>query len=77
MNILAEKLGLIEWITKLNDVVIIDRLKMIRDEYGTTSDWWDEISSEEKESIERGLKDLEDGRVYPHDTVKKLYEKYL
>jgi len=30
-----------------------------------------------KESIERGLKDIEEGRVYPHETVQKIYGKYL
>ena len=77
MNVHAEKIGLIEWIAKLNDSVIIERLKRIKDEYNTTTDWWDEISSGEKESIERGLKDLEEGRVHSHETAKKLYEKYL
>jgi predicted transcriptional regulator len=31
----------------------------------------------EKESIERGLKDIEEGRVHAHETVQKLYGKYL
>jgi len=77
MNIHAEKLGLIEWIVRLTDSAILEKLKRIHDEYNTSSDWWDDISSEEKESIDRGLKDIEEGRVYSHETAKKLYEKYL
>ncbi len=77
MNIQAEKLGLIEWITKLNDSSIIEKLKRIRDDYSKNSDWWDEVSVGEKESIERGLKDLEDRKVHSHETAKKVYEKFL
>jgi predicted metal-dependent HD superfamily phosphohydrolase len=31
----------------------------------------------EQESIERGLKDFEEGKIYSHHTAKKIYEKYL
>ena len=41
------------------------------------NDWWNEISDAEKNSIEMGLKDAEEGKVVPHSEVKKLYEKYL
>jgi predicted transcriptional regulator len=77
MNIQAEKLGLIEWIAKINDSSIIKKLQRIHDEYSKTSDWWDEISIEERESIKRGLKDIEEGRVHSHETAKSIYEKYL
>jgi hypothetical protein len=77
MNIHIEKLGLIEWITGLNDLAIIEKLKKIQIENAQSSDWWDELSTNEKESIERGMKDIEEGRVIPHETVRKKYEKYL
>ncbi len=41
------------------------------------SDWWDELSEEAKASIERGLKDVEAGRVTPHEVVMKKYRKWL
>ena len=77
MNIQAEKLGLIEWIARLNDSKTIEKLKQFREEYSKSSDWWDEISITEKESIERGLKDIENGKVHSHDSAKKIYGKYL
>lgn len=77
MNIQAEKLGLIEWITRLNDSSIIEKLKRIKEEDVDSSDWWDEISIDEKESIQRGLKDIDNGRIHSHDTAKMIYEKYL
>jgi predicted transcriptional regulator len=77
MNIHIEKLGLIEWITGLNDLAIIEKLKKIQAENALSSDLWDKLTTHEKESIERGMKDIEEGRVIPHETVRKKYEKYL
>jgi hypothetical protein len=77
MNIQAEKLKLIEWIARLNDSKAIEKLKQFREGYSKSSDWWDEISITEKESIERGLKDIEKGKVHSHDSAKKIYGKYL
>ncbi|PKP07839.1 MAG: hypothetical protein CVU03_14020 [Bacteroidetes bacterium HGW-Bacteroidetes-2] len=77
MNIQAEKLGLIEWIARLNDSSVIEKIKRIHDDYSKTVDWWDEISTGEKESIEKGLKDISEGKVHSHETAKKTYEKYL
>ncbi len=77
MNIQTEKLGLIEWIARLNDSSVIEKLKKIYEENSQSSDWWNEISISEKESIERGLKDIEEGRIHSHETARKVYEKYL
>ncbi len=71
MNIQTEKLNLIEWITRLNDTSVITRLKEIKDQ----SDEFREKA--ERESVIRGLKDFEEGRTYPHDAARKIYEKYL
>jgi hypothetical protein len=77
MNIQTEKLNLIEWISKLNDISIIDRLKRIKEDYSNSKDWTDTLKNEEIESINRGLKDFEEGRTHSHDTARKVYERYL
>lgn len=77
MNIQTEKLDLIEWISRLNDNSVIDKLRQIKEDYTKTEDWWDSLKQEEIESINRGLKDFDEGRIHSHDTVRKLYEKYL
>lgn len=77
MDIQTEKLGLIEWISKLNDTSILEKLKAVYEESTSTSDWWDDISDAEKESISRGMSDLKEGHIHSHDEVKKLYAKYL
>jgi predicted transcriptional regulator len=42
-----------------------------------SSDWWNEITSEEKATVEKGIEDTKAGRVKPHKEAKKLYEKWL
>jgi predicted transcriptional regulator len=46
-------------------------------EVDAQKDWWDEISDSAKNSIERGLKDIEMGKVTPHHEVMKKYKKWL
>ena len=77
MNIQTEKLDLIEWISKLNDTLIIDKLRELKDDYSKSKDWCDTLKKEEIDSINRGLKDFEEGRTHSHDTARKVYEKYL
>lgn len=63
-------------VTGLKDNTAIERLKMLR-EKPKKSDWWDEITDEERASIDKGLEDIKAGRVKPHREAKKLYEKWL
>lgn len=41
------------------------------------ADWWDEISDEQKASIERGLEDMENNNITPHEEMIALYKKWL
>ena len=40
-------------------------------------DWWDTISDQEKEAINIGLKQLENGEGIPHEEVKRKVDKLL
>lgn len=40
------------------------------------NDWWDDLSSGEKASIERGLKDAEEGKVISHKVVMQKFKKW-
>lgn len=75
MNIQAEKLKLIEWITKIQDFKTIEKVLEIQKE--TPYDWWDELTDYEKKEIESGLADIEQGNTVDHSEVRKIYEKYL
>lgn len=75
LSIQKEKLELIQWLSTLEDKSIIEKIKNLRK--AETKDWWDTISEEEKISIEKGLKDLDEGRKKLHSEVRKLYAIYL
>ena len=77
MDIKLEKLGLIEWITKINDTAIIQKLVGIKKANPALQDWSDKLSQEEIDSVNRGLKDIEEGNLQSHESVRKIYEKYL
>jgi len=77
MNIQSEKLSLIEWISKINDTSIIEKLREIREDYSKSKDWWDTIEKEELDSINKGLKDFKEGRIHSHESAREVYEKYL
>ncbi len=36
-------------------------------------DWWNELSDVEKNAIEMGLKDIEEGKVISHEDVMKSF----
>ncbi len=77
MNIQTEKLDLIEWISRLNDSSVIEKLRSIKENYAKTKDWYANLNKEELESINRGLKDIEEGRLNSHEAAKQIYGKYL
>lgn len=70
-----KKLELIQWLSTLNDASVIDKIFHLRQ--SEKNDWWKEISTEEKESIEKGLKDAEEGKLKPHSEARKIYRKWL
>jgi hypothetical protein len=76
MSIESEKIKLIEWLTNLEDDSIIEKIKFLKENYPQT-DWWNEITEEEKASIEKGLEDIKAGRITPHAEVRKKYAKWL
>lgn len=70
-----KKIELIQWLSTLNDKSLIDKLMELRKR--EKSDWWNEISENEKESIEKGIQDADSGKLTSHSDVKKAYEKWL
>lgn len=74
MNIEAEKLSLIQWLTQVTDADIISKLKAVR---ANESDWWDTITIEEREAIEEGLAEADSGELQEHKEVMTKFNKWL
>ena len=69
----AIKTELIEWLTNLNDDETILYLKLLKDSEISNSDWWYDLSQEQKSGLQRGLSDVDAGRVTLHEDVKFKY----
>ena len=69
----AIKLELIEWLARLEDEDTIVYLKLVKDSKSLSKDWWHDLKHEQKAGIERGLKDVDAGRIAPHEKVKQKY----
>ena len=54
-------------------------LKLIRDfsDYLNSEDWSMKLTPEQRESIERGLRDVKEGRVIPHEEVMRRAKEML
>ena len=67
------KLELIEWLTKLKDIEILNYLKVVKESTTSKNDWWNDLTEQQIQGIQRGLKDIDEGRVVSHNVVKKKY----
>ena len=75
MDIAARKLNIIEQLARSTNLLIISKIEFILKKEKV--DAWDTLSTQEQASIDRGLKDLEEGKKTPHSKVRKKYEKWL
>lgn len=75
MQILNEKLELIQWLSSIEDESTIKKLIEFRKQ--ETNDWWQGISEAEKASIEKGMGQADNNELEPHSKARKLYEKWL
>ena len=74
-HILNEKIKLIQWLSSLEDVALIK--KLIQFKNTEAKDFWDELSEEERNSINIGIEQAKNGELVPHSKAKELYEKWL
>ncbi|UPQ78105.1 hypothetical protein M0M57_10770 [Flavobacterium azooxidireducens] len=66
----ALKLELLDWLLHVDNNDMLYYLKEIKDQSTSQTDWWDELTDEQKGGIERGIKDIESGRVVSHEDIK-------
>ncbi|WP_166920167.1 hypothetical protein [Flavobacterium poyangense] len=75
LNIQSKKLELIQWLSTIEDLAILNKIIDLKKE--ENKKWWDSISENEKQSIEKGLQDAEAGKLNSHSIAKQLYDKWL
>ena len=76
MNIQAVKLKLVQRILNTNKPSLLKKIDKIFEQESET-DWWNEISDEERASIQEGLDELDRGEGIPHEKVmEEMKAKY-
>lgn len=63
-------------VEKIDNIQLLQAIKILLSK-GAGSDWWKELSNEERQAIERGLKESEAGELIPHNAVmEEIKRKY-
>ncbi|MCF8247235.1 MAG: hypothetical protein K9J37_14770 [Saprospiraceae bacterium] len=75
MDVRTEKLWLIDQIAKITDERLISTLKSLLEFASQQSkteadkDFWDELSTGQKQRIEKSIRQLDNGEGIPHEAV--------
>lgn len=80
MSTVELKFQLHQLIDKTNDSTLLDKAYTALSKLFTkqqTTDWWDNITAEEKALINKGRQQLKNGEGIPHAEVRKEINKLL
>jgi predicted transcriptional regulator len=69
MDLQAEKIELVKLLLDTDNPSVLDEIKAIFQKQG--HDFFEDLPQHVKDSIEAGLKDIENGDVYEHDDVMR------
>ncbi len=75
LNIQSKKLELIQWLSTIEDLSVLNKIIDLKKQ--ENKDWWNLISDNEKQSIEKGLQDADAGKLNSHSKARQLYDKWL
>ncbi len=76
--VMKEAIALRRETKKYIDHADVKTVKMIHAmlEADQENDWWDDLSTDAKKSIETGLKEAEEGKVISHEAAMKKFRKW-
>ncbi len=74
MNLQQRKLQIIDHVVNSTDKKTIEKIEKV---ISASSDFWDELSDDQKEAIDKGLKQLDEGKGIPMSKVRKRISKWL
>lgn len=75
LKIQNQKIELIQWLSTVEDSSIIEKIAELRKQ--ESQDWYNSISKSEKQSLETGLQEAEQGKLNAHSKARSLYDKWL
>ena len=74
MNIEATKIELMHLLLQTQKESLLIRLKRVFEE--EQSDWWDDLSEEEKKGVEKGLKQADNEEYISDQDAMNLFKKW-
>lgn len=74
MNLETRKLKIINWISRLEDETIIEKIENLQ---AHKRDWWNLIDENEKAEIENGIHQADNGELKDTEEVMSKYKKWL
>ncbi len=78
MNTTQIKTNLYKLIDETDDVSVLDKIQAYFNMLLSKDvDWWDMLSDSERKNIEKGLKQLHEGKGIPHEQVRQEINKFL
>lgn len=77
MNTIQLKSDLYNLIDKVNDIDILNAIKIILSREVSTDDFWNELPSNVQNSIKTAMKQAQNGEMKEHKQVVKKYEQWL
>jgi len=75
MDLKNKRTELVEWLKALEDKEMIAKISELKK--AENQDWWHNLNKTEKESIELGISDANEGKLKTHSEAKKIYERWL
>jgi len=77
MEIQSIKSELHAIIDQANDMKVFEGIRTLLRSKTEEQDFWDQLPDIQKKSIERGVKQADNGQTIPHEDVMKKCEKWL
>jgi predicted transcriptional regulator len=78
MHLQSRKYDLIQALVKIQDIGLIEKLETAINSYKHEgSDWWDEISADNKDAIMEGIQQLDNGEGIPHEEARRRINEIL
>ena len=68
-----KKLEIINFVSETNDSEVINAIHDLLTDHAEATDFWNELSPDQRSMIEEGLRDIEKGKVVSHKDVKAKY----
>lgn len=69
----AIKVELLEWVANLKDGETLQYLKELKDSKQLHNDWAEQLTAEQLKSIKRGLQQVNNKEIVPHNLVAQKH----